>query len=94
MENKKIEKGTKRHNIVVGKLVYLAARRTAERHKVWWSKISVTEIGDPIYGMVKLEFTAKANKQELIERDIEYLNDLDTQVGNVISEGKRAIYMK
>lgn len=93
MEKKTIEKKTKKYYFIVSKLVYLEAIKLAERHNVWWSRIIVTEIGDPIDGSVNIEFKAKVSKEELIERDIDYLTRLDLKVSEFYHEGKKAVYM-
>lgn len=94
MEKKTIERKTKKYYFMTSKLVYLEAIKLAERHNVWWSRIIVTEIGDPIDGSVNIEFRAKVSKEDLIERDIDYLKRLSLKVSNIYNEGERAIYLK
>ena len=78
MEKKKYDNfKTRKYYVLVSKLVYLEARKIAERHKVFWSRISVTEIGDPIDGMVAVEFKGKESHRDLVERDLKYLKDLE-----------------
>lgn len=94
MEKKQIERKTKKYYFICSKLIYLEAIKLAERHKVWWSRIIVTEIGDPIEGSVNIEFKAKVSKEELIEKDIAYLDTIDARVSEIYAKGQRAIYMK
>lgn len=94
MEKKTIERKTKKYYFITSKLVYLEAIKLAERHNVWWSRINVTEIGDPIDGSVNIEFRAKVSKEDLIERDIDYLKRLSLKVSNIYNEGERAMYLK
>lgn len=94
MEKKQIEKKTRKYYFITSKLVYAEAMRLAKRHKLWWSRMKVTEIGDAVEGSVNIEFTAKAANNELIERDIEYLERLDEKVSTIYAKGKEAIYMK
>ena len=66
MENKTRESKTRMYQMVVSKLAYLEARRVAEKHTVWWSTVRVTETGDPIDGMVLIEFRGREDKKDLI----------------------------
>lgn len=77
-----------RVNVEVSKLVYLEAREFAEKHKVFWSRIYVTKIGDPIDGVVNLEFTAKRSRKDLIERDLEYLRLVESKIKVIQTAGK------
>lgn len=94
MEKKKIEKKTKSYHFITSKLVYLEAIKLAKRHKVWWSRISVTEFGEPVNGSVDIEFKAKVSKEDIIEKDISYLKRLGLKVSVIYNEGERAICLK
>ena len=93
-EKKTIERKTKKYHFITSKLVYLEAYKMAKRHKVWWSRITVTEFGDPINGNVNIEFRAKVTKEDIIDKDIAYLKRLSLKVSNIYNEGERAIYLK
>ena len=93
MEKKKYDNfKTRKYYVLVSKLVYLEARKIAERHKVFWSRISVTEIGDPIDGMVAVEFRGKESHGDLVERDLKYLKDLEEKITHFYYEGQRAVF--
>ena len=91
-KNVKTESKYYKVNITVSKLVYLEAREIAEKHKVFWSKVYVTKIGDPIDGVVNLEFTAKRSRKDLIEKDLDYLRRLETKVQCIYLAGKLQHY--
>ena len=94
MEKKQIERKTKKYYFIGSKLIYAEVMRLAKRHKLWWSRIIVTEIGDAVEGCINVEFRAKAANEELIERDLEYLVALDKKVSTIYAKGKEAIYTK
>ena len=89
VRNGKLERKTRMYQMVVSKLAYLEARRVAEKHSVWWSKVRVTETGDPIDGMVLIEFRGREDKKDLIEKDFDYVNRLQDQVATIYDLGKR-----
>lgn len=91
MENKTRESKTRMYQMVVSKLAYLEARRVAEKHTVWWSKVRVTETGDPIDGMVLIEFRGREDKKDLIEKDFDYVHRLQDQVATIYDLGKRQL---
>lgn len=89
MENRNSETKTRMYQMVVSKLAYLEARRVAEKHTVWWSKVKVTETGDPIDGMVLIEFRGRKDKEDIIERDFEYVHKVEEQTRTIYDLGKR-----
>lgn len=89
MENRNSETKTRIYQMVVSKLAYLEARRVAEKHTVWWSKVKVTETGDPIDGMVLIEFRGRKDKEDIIERDFEYVHKVEEQTRTIYDLGKR-----
>ena len=89
MENKTRENKTRMYQLVVSKLAYMEARRVAEKHTVWWSKVKITETGDPIDGMVLIEFRGREDKKDLIEKDFDYVRRAEEQVRTIYDLGKR-----
>jgi len=89
MENRNRETKTRMYQMVVSKLAYLEARRVAEKHTVWWSKVKVTETGDPIDGTVLIEFRGRRDKEDIIERDFEYVRKVEEQTRTIYDLGKR-----
>ena len=89
MENKTRENKTRMYQLVVSKLAYMEARRVAEKHTVWWSKVKITETGDPIDGTVLIEFRGREDKKDLIEKDFDYVRRAEEQVRTIYDLGKR-----
>ena len=87
-KNVKTESKYYKVNVIVSQLAYLEAKEFADRHKVFWSKVYTTKIGDLLDGEVNLEFTAKRARKDLIERDLEYLKLINSKVKLINTAGK------
>lgn len=93
MEKKTNEKKTRVYNLVVSKMIYLEAIKFAKRHKVWWSRISVTEVGDPVEGNVSIEFRCRISRTDLMARDSKYLSELEAVTIERYFEGKKQLFL-
>lgn len=85
------ESKTRKYQFIVSKLVYLEARRIAEKHSVFWSKIREIETKDPFIGDILIEFRGKIDNDEFIRKDIDYILELDEYIRMVYAEGKRQV---
>ena len=85
------ESKTRKYQCIVSKLVYLEARRIAEKHSVFWSKIREIETKDPFAGDVLIEFRGKRDNDEFIRKDIDYILEYDEYIRTVYAEGKRQV---
>ena len=94
MKNLEFEGRTRKHRIIVSKLIYLRAYKFAKRHKVFWSRIQVTEMGDSIDGTVLIEFRAKRAMDELIKKDMEYIVRIDERTKAFYEAGREQLYSK
>lgn len=92
MKDFEFEGRTRVRRIIVSKLIFLRAYKFAKRHKVFWSGIQVTEIGDSIDGTVLIEFRAKRKHEKKIEKDIENLVRLDERTKAFYEAGRDNLY--
>lgn len=82
------ETKTRLYRLVVSKLVYLEAMKMAEKHAVWWSRVKITETGDPISGTIHIQFRGRREDEDLIDGDIAYILEADERTKSLYEHGK------